>query len=147
MVEFLLRLGPYTWWIIGAVLLSLEILAPGTILLWFGVAAMVVGVVAFFVDWPWQAELGLFGVLALGSILLSRRFLKRPLTESDRPFLNRRSDALIGRELILVEAIEQGTGKVRVNDTIWRVRGPDLPEGARVRVVASNGASLTVEPV
>ncbi|MEO1198064.1 MAG: NfeD family protein [Pseudomonadota bacterium] len=146
MVDFLIGLGPFTWWIVGAVLLSLEILAPGTILLWFGIAAIVVGAIALVVDWPWQAEMALFGALSVASILVSRRYLKRPLNETDQPFLNQRAEAFVGREFILIEAIAQGSGKVKVDDTVWRVGGPDLPEGTRVRVVGADGSRLQVEP-
>jgi membrane protein implicated in regulation of membrane protease activity len=38
-----------------------------------------------------------------------------------------------------------GSGTVRVDDTIWRVSGPDCPAGSKVKVVRADGASLTVE--
>ena len=31
-------------------------------------------------------------------------------------------------------------------DTVWRVRGPDAPAGARVRLVAVEGVGFVVEP-
>jgi hypothetical protein len=31
-----------------------------------------------------------------------------------------------------------------VGDTVWKVKGPDLPAGARVRVVDVEGAVLVV---
>ena len=37
-----------------------------------------------------------------------------------------------------------GSGTVRVDDTIWRVAGPDAPAGSRVKVVQADGANLTV---
>lgn len=66
---------------------------------------------------------------------------------SDQPDLNRRSDQLVGRVLVLAEAIEGGRGKVRCGDTLWQVEGPDLPQGTHVRVVASTGMLLRVEPL
>jgi membrane protein implicated in regulation of membrane protease activity len=33
---------------------------------------------------------------------------------------------------------------VRIDDTIWRIAGPDAPAGSRVRIVQANGADLTV---
>jgi hypothetical protein len=33
---------------------------------------------------------------------------------------------------------------VRIDDTIWRVAGPDTPAGSRVQIVQADGASLTV---
>ena len=32
----------------------------------------------------------------------------------------------------------------RIDDTIWRVAGPDAPAGSRVKIVQADGASLTV---
>ncbi|MEF3007260.1 NfeD family protein, partial [Pseudomonas aeruginosa] len=52
-----------------------------------------------------------------------------------------------GRVLVLSEAIVNGIGQVRLEDTVWRVAGPDLPRGSRVRVTGSEGATLRVEAV
>ena len=69
------------------------------------------------------------------------------VSQSDQPNLNRPAAQLVGRVLILAEAIEGGRGKVRVGDTLWPVQGPDTPEGAEVRVTAANGTVLVVERV
>jgi membrane protein implicated in regulation of membrane protease activity len=60
------------------------------------------------------------------------------------PFLNKRADALVGRVFTLEKPIVDGAGTVRIDDTIWRVAGPDAPAGSRVRIVQADGASLTV---
>ena len=60
------------------------------------------------------------------------------------PFLNKRADALVGRVFTLEKPIIDGSGTVRIDDTIWRVAGPDAPAGSRVRIVQADGASLTV---
>ena len=60
------------------------------------------------------------------------------------PFLNRRTAALIGREFTLEKPIIDGSGTVRIDDTVWRVAGPDAPAGSRVKVVQADGANLTV---
>jgi inner membrane protein len=52
---------------------------------------------------------------------------------------------LVGRTLILAEAIEGGRGRVRVGDTLWQV--PDLPCGAELRVAAAKATLLQVERV
>jgi membrane protein implicated in regulation of membrane protease activity len=60
------------------------------------------------------------------------------------PFLNKRADALVGRVFTLEKPIIDGSGTVRIDDTIWRVAGPDAPAGSRVKIVQADGASLTV---
>ena len=47
----------------------------------------------------------------------------------------------------LEKPIIDGSGTVRIDDTIWRVAGPDAPAGSRVRIVQADGASLTVTSV
>ena len=61
--------------------------------------------------------------------------------------LNDRAARLIGETLVVVEAIEDGRGRVRVGDGAWPARGPDAAAGTRVRVTGADGACLHVEPV
>jgi len=71
---------------------------------------------------------------------------QREASESN-PFLNRRAAALVGRVFTLEKPIVDGFDTVRIDDTIWRVAGPDVPAGSRVRVVQADGANLTVAAV
>jgi membrane protein implicated in regulation of membrane protease activity len=137
-------LGAWTWWIAGVVLLILEILAPGTFFLWFGVAAIVTGIVAMIHDFGWQTELILFAVLAVVFAVVGRRYFSYDSRRSDQPLLNERAARLIGRDFTLAEPIVGGMGKLRVEDSSWRISGPDLPSGTRVRVTGHDGALLTV---
>lgn len=67
------------------------------------------------------------------------------VSKSDQPNLNRPAAQLVGRVLVVAEAIEGGRGKVRVGDTLWPAEGPDVPVGAEVRVTASKATVLVVE--
>lgn len=145
MVMWFFSLGPWAWVIIGMLLLGLELLAPGQIFIWLGLSAIVVGLIGFVADLPWQADLIIFGVLSLISVIAYRKYASGRTEASDRPFLNRRTSGLIGREFALHQGIDHGQGKISVNDTLWRVRGPDLPQGTRVKVVGVDGALLIVE--
>jgi inner membrane protein len=62
-----------------------------------------------------------------------------------QPKLNCRAHAMVGREFTLDAPIVEGSGRVRVDDSSWRVAGPDAPAGAAVRVVGVDGATLMVE--
>jgi membrane protein implicated in regulation of membrane protease activity len=137
-------LGAWTWFIGGVLLLILEVLAPGTFFLWFGVAAIVTGIVAMIHDFGWQTELILFAVLAVVFVVVGRRYFSYDSKRSDQPLLNERAARLIGRDFTLAEPIVGGTGKLRIEDSTWRIAGPDLPSGTRVRVTGHDGALLTV---
>ena len=146
MLAFIATLGAWAWIIAGAVLLALELAVPGAFMMWLGLAAALVGVISLAVDWPWQWQCVAFAVFALASVPLWRRFAHRVEPQSRAPMLNRRNEALVGRVFTLDKPIVDGVGTVRIDDTVWRVNGPDRPTGSRVRVPRADGASLAVEP-
>ncbi len=136
------------WLIFAFVLFGFELLAPLTYFLWLGVSALVTAAVSFFApDLAWQAQCLVFSVLAVCSILLSRKYLVKRQTSSEVPNLNRRAQQYIGRVFTLVESSENGKGKIRVDDSLWTVTGPVLPQGTEVRVVAVEGAVFQIEQV
>ena len=146
MIPFIVSLGPWKWVIIGAILLALELAVPGAFMMWLGLAAVLVGLISFAVDWSWQAQLVAFAIFTAASVPLWRRFARKVDPQLESPFLNRRTEALIGRVFTLEKPIADGVGTVRIDDTIWRVNGPDAAAGSRVKVVRAEGANLTVEP-
>ena len=72
---------------------------------------------------------------------------KRHPTESDRPLLNRRGVQYIGRVFNLYQPIKNGEGKIKVDDSIWKVHGEDCDINSRVKVVAVRGTVFEVEKV
>ena len=40
-VEFFSTLGPWAWWVLGLILLAIEVALPGFFFLWFGNAALI----------------------------------------------------------------------------------------------------------
>jgi membrane protein implicated in regulation of membrane protease activity len=146
MAEMFTTLGSWNWLIFGLVLMALELLAPGVFLFWLGLAALLVGLLTFAVSPSWQLQLLLFAAFAAAAVPLWRHLARRDGGASrTNPFLNKRADALVGRVFTLEKPIIDGAGTVRIDDTIWRVAGPDTPAGSRVRIVRADGASLTVE--
>jgi membrane protein implicated in regulation of membrane protease activity len=143
MAEMFSTLGTWNWLIFGFILMALELMAPGVFLFWFGLAALLVGLVSFAVHPSWQVQLLLFAAFALAAVPIWRRLASSGRVNSN-PFLNRRADALVGRVFTLEKPIVDGSGTVRIDDTIWRVAGPDAPAGSRVKVVQADGANLTV---
>jgi inner membrane protein len=144
MTDMFVSLGTWNWLIFGFVLMALEVLAPGVFLFWLGLAALLVGLISFAVQLSWQFQLVMFAVFAAAAVPVWRR-LARPKPDGDAsPFLNRRSEALLGREFTLEKPIIDGSGTMRIGDTVWRVAGPDTPAGTRVKVVQVDGANLTV---
>jgi hypothetical protein len=138
-------LAPWTWLILGLVLIGLETLAPGIFLLWLGIAAILTGLIDYGFGLSWQAALVIFAGLSLASVLVGRA-LSRRADAAGGANLNRRGEALVGRRFTLDHPIVSGEGRIRVDDSVWRAVGPDLPAGADVTVRRLDGATLVVEP-
>ncbi|MGX2042177.1 NfeD family protein [Methylocaldum sp. MU1018] len=134
------------WWAFGVFLLIVELLAPGMYFLWMAESAFVVGVIKLIVPTlDWEYQLISFSVLSIVSIALFRLFLKKHPIETDQPLLNQRAAQYVGRLFTLEHPIVDGQGRIRVDDSIWKVQGEDCETGSKVRVVAAEGVILKVE--
>jgi membrane protein implicated in regulation of membrane protease activity len=145
-VSYLASLGVWNWFILAGVLLAIEVTVPGTFFLWLGVSAAIVGGLSLVIDWAWQFQLVAFAVLALISFGVWWRIGRPGDTAAALPFLNRRTETYVGRVFTLEKPIVDGSGTVRIDDSIWRVAGPDCPAGSRVKVARADAATLVVEP-
>ena len=146
MTEMFSTPGTWNWLILAAVLMALELIVPGVFLFWLGLAALLVGLVSFVVYPSWQAQLLMFAAFAAVAVP-AWRHLARGTRQADAGniFLNRRAEALVGRVFTLEKPIVDGAGTLRIDDTVWRVAGPDTPAGSRVKIVRADGANLTVK--
>ena len=143
---FLDQLVFWHWWVFGIVLVVLEIFAPGFVFFWLGIAAGVVGLILIPApDLAWQWQFLVFALISVVSVYAWRLVKRRMPIASDRPTLNRRGEQLVGHRFVLQEAIVNGRGTARVDDTRWKVVGDDMPAGATVRVTGVDGTSLQVE--
>jgi hypothetical protein len=144
MIRFLTTLEWWHWMVAAVALAALEAFIPGAVAIWFAVAAAIIGLLLVVIPLPWQYQWLMFAVLGIVAMLVYRSYVRKHPETTEQPNLNLRGQQYVGTEFTLVEPIQQGFGKVRVGDTVWKVAGPDLPVGARVRVTGVDGAVLTV---
>lgn len=146
--ELIQELTYWHWWIAAGVLMILEMMAPGAFFLWLGISAALLGVIVLVIPgMSWEIQLILFGIFSVAAIFLWVRFKKGRPSVSDQPTLNRRGHHYVGRTFTLEHPIENGVGKIEVDDSTWRVRGDEIEAGVRVKVVDVDGVVLIVEPV
>jgi inner membrane protein len=148
MIALIASLGAWSWIILGGILLAIEVMAPGTFILWLGVSAILVGVISFVIEWSWQTQGVAFAVLAVISVVLWWRLGRRGKQDADgddQAFLNRRAHGFVGRVFTLDKPIVDGGGTVRIGDTVWRITGPDWAAGRRIKNARADGATLFVE--
>ena len=110
MAEMFTTLGTWNWLIFGFILMALELLAPGVFMFWLGLAALLVGLLSFAINPSWQTQLLMFAVFAVAAVPAWRHFARSESSRSlSNPFLNKRTEALIGREFTLEKPIVDGT--------------------------------------
>ena len=146
-MEWLSEIQFWHWLIVAVILISIEMLIIGTYyFLWMSLAAAIVGGIMFFYPaLSWLAQVITFTVLTVLIILIFKKYQKHNPVVSDQPALNRRGEQYIGRVFNLAEPIVNGVGKIKVDDSIWKVSGNDMEAGTKVRVVAIDGTVFKVE--
>ena len=147
--EFVREMGAWGWVVAGLALLALELVVPGVFAIWIGLAALAVGLITLIepiAGWDWRAQAVVFVALSVLFAVIGRRLTAETDDEREAQHLNRPGRDLVGRTGPLVDPIDGGVGRVKLGDTLWRVEGPDMAAGARVRVTGERAGTLTVEP-
>jgi len=143
MSAWLLEPVHWNWWLLGVALMAIEAVVPGFFFLWMGVAALLVGLLLTVLPVAWTYQVMLFALLSVGSIVAWRLRLRRHPTQTQDSLLNRRGHQYVGRVFTLDAPVVNGYGKIRVDDSTWKVVvNQDCPAGARLRIVGADGVIL-----
>jgi inner membrane protein len=148
MEQFFPLVGPWFWWIVAGILLLAEMAMPGFFMLWLAVAAALTALADMIFHLSWIGEVFTFAALSMITVLATWRLVMGQRNmKSDSPHLNQKHTGFVGKSFILNQPIINGSGKIRVEDALWDVDGPDLPAGVRVKVTGVDGLRLVVEKV
>lgn len=137
----------WVWILLGFLLLLAELLTPGGLyLLFFGVAAILVGLLAglSLIGPPW-VQWFMFSVFSVVALSLFRR----PLLKRLRPAaLAQEVDSLVGETAIALEDMAaDAVGKAELRGAAWNARnvgGNSLARGQRCTVEKVDGLMLFV---
>jgi inner membrane protein len=143
-----LNLDPGWLWLIGGVVLLIaELIAPGYFLMFIGAAAAITGILSLALPLGTAVQFGIFAVLAIVVARVGgRRAYASRYDHSSDPLLNNPAARLLGRIVVVTEAVDRNGGRVRVGDGEWSARGVPAAVGERVRIVDVDGNCLKVEP-
>lgn len=139
---------PHWFWLtLGGLLLAAEMLGTSGYLLWSGLAAVIVGLIEWFVPVSWTAQGSLFAAMTLICVFLWYRWMRHREVRQRPNALNQRGNQMIGLQLTLDTALHNHTGHVRIGDSSWRVEADqDLPAGTPVVVIGIEGITLRIQP-
>ncbi len=136
------------WWVLAFVLLIFEMLTPGFFFMWLAAAGFITGLLVWLIPaLSLNMQVLIFSVFSVLAISVWRFYGKKLSQESDQPLLNKRGAQYIGRVFSLHAPIENGQGKIKVDDTIWKVHGEDCDINTKVKVTGVRGTVFEVERV
>ena len=142
----------YGWIIVvlGALFFVLEVFSPGFFLLVPGTVLLIIGVLVILGVDIFSSTYGI--VLGIGIALLAAIvtvYLYSRLTPGDEKPLTISMDSLVGRTGRVLNPADEETlsGKVSVEGQIFSAKSKSgiIPEGAKVKVIASQGVHIVVE--
>lgn len=139
------------WLLVGLVLLGLEVLTPSFLLGAVAVAAFLTAA-ATLLGIDLTAQLYVFAAAALATLALIRPLVLRYLSRGAGEAPEAPLAALVGSEARVVVAIDPALaeGRVEASGTTWEARSAQparIGVGARVRIVAVEDLTLTVQPL
>lgn len=141
----------WLWIYAGLALMLLELVAPGFVLCFFGLAAATVGVLRFAFGESFGAtgQMAAFSALSILYIVLLRRALKKVFVGERDGAARGLTDDYVGRVGKVTEAIEPPkAGRVLLGDAEWTATATaPIPAGADVAVVSQQNLTMTVRPL
>lgn len=143
-----MQMTPMYWLYAGVALIILEVMTPGLVSLFFGLAALTVALIVWLVPlgqaWQWI----IFSVFSVLYILLLRKSLKKVFS-GDREVSDSPSDDFSGKLAVVVEAVAPNKpGRVEFCGTNWTAEAEAaFPAGASVRIRSKKNLTLKVEAV
>ncbi len=147
-MDLFTELNSWHWGIIAVILIILEVFAPGAFMIWLGVGAAVVSVILLLApSMSWELQFVIFAIVSVASIFGWRTYASKNPTKTDQPNLNQRGEQYVNRVFTLDEPVVNGLGKIKVDDSTWKIEGDDCEPGTKVRVTGVDGVVLKVEHV
>lgn len=145
MIEWISAQPALFWLCLGGLLLITEMLGTAGYLLWSGMAALCVSLIAWILPISWPIQGVLFAILTVISAVLWHLWLKRRKQSKEAENLNQKSHQLIGVHAVLLSDTENGFSRVKLADGSWRVYS-DTPllAGDKVVVTEIDGITLQV---
>jgi len=144
-MDLLENLTNWHWFILAVILFVMEVFAPGAVFMWIAIAAAIMGLIlSLFTGITWEYQLLIFSILSVASLFAWRKIAARNPIETDQPQLNKRGMQYVGRTFTLDEPIVNQYGRIRVDDTTWKIHGEDCNVGDKVVVTKVDGAVLLV---
>lgn len=136
------------WFIIGLVLLLLELVMPGFVIFFFGVGAWITALVCLFADININIQVVIFALTSVAALLVFRKMIQNKFIYSKNDKSEAVEDEFTGKEAVAVEDFgPDNKGKVEFKGTSWKAESSSgIKAGQTVVIVEKDSFKLIVEP-
>ncbi|MBU8934099.1 MAG: NfeD family protein [candidate division Zixibacteria bacterium] len=136
----------WIWMAAAVVFLILELMSPSLFFICFVVGGIAAGILSYFSPDAYYWQIGLFIVVTLGLLPLTRSIAKK-ITKPAPQKSN--VDALIGQIALVTKEIDPDLGgQVLIGGETWKALAEQRVEQDRkVKVISVTGVHVKVEPV
>jgi len=136
----------WVWMAAAVVFLILELVSPTLFFICFVAGGVVAGIFSFFSPEQYYWQLGIFVVVTLGLLPLTRIIAKK----ITKPAPHKSNvDALIGKVALVTKAIDPDMGgQIKIEGEVWIAQAEmKIDVNQKVRIKSVSGARLHVEPL
>lgn len=137
------------WLIWGLILSLLELLVPGTYLIWFGLAGLLMSMLTFFIPMSLTTQIIWFavfsGIFAFIGWYAYRYVFKKLKAPKEYQNLNDSAQQYVGRTVTVAEDVKDNQTKVQIGDSYWLAYSEKpLKKGATAKVKAVKDSLILV---
>ena len=138
-------MGAMFWAIATAIFAILEIVIPGLVTIWLALAALIVTLLAGFINNP-KVEFLIFSVFSLIFVIFTRPVLRRYIQKTDKNF----SSQMKGSEIKIEKVVNTDKSKkeyeVKFKGSIWTATSEEFfKAGDIVRIKNFEGNKIVLE--
>ena len=137
---------PVIWFLIGLVLLLLELAIPGLIIIFFGIGAWITALCLKFFDISLNVQLLIFLTTSVLSLVMLRNYLKKKFLDKDPAKDDTLEDEFIGKTAVTETNLKAGvSGKINFRGTIWNaISDTNVKAGEEIKIVNKESITLHV---
>lgn len=147
-LSWFLDVTHWHWFALAVALAGFEMLSMSFFLIFPALSAVLVGLIVYVEpSLDWRVQVLIFAVLSIVTTMIGRAWIRR-LRAADGPAtVNVRGQTYLGRRVRTTDALENGRGRLRMDDTWWTARsidGATIAADILVEVADVDGATLLV---
>lgn len=148
MSESLFSKPEIIWFIIGLVLLLLELVMPGFVIFFFGIGAWVTALVCLLADVNINIQVIIFAISSVLTLIFFRRLIKNKFIYNRDDKSEAIEDEFTGKEAVAIIDFPSGKpGKVEFKGTTWDAESStDIKAGQELIIKQKKSIKLIVEP-